>query len=483
MSLIYNSLQKDTIAAIATAASDAGIGIIRISGPEAVGAADKLFRSKKGERTLSGFRPGTIHFGYVIDPDTNETVDEVMVSVMRAPHSYTTEDTVEINTHGGVYLMQKILSLVFAEGVRPAQPGEFTKRAFLGGRIDLTQAEAVMDIISAQNSFSAKTAARQIRGSVLTCVRSLRERILYEIAFIESALDDPENYSLDGYPEKLRGICLELKEKLAGMILFSQEGRILKEGIRTVIAGKPNTGKSSLLNSLSGYERAIVTDIAGTTRDTLEETVRIGEVLLQIVDTAGIRSTEDEIEKIGVERALREIESAQLILFLLDSSCGITDEDRETAEAVRRQTEAGAKCILLLNKTDRPRAITDEEAESFYLGIAGSAGRREEGRILQVSVKTGDGMESLRSTIREMFRIGEIENNSEILLSNMRQIQDAKDAMESLNMVISSIDSGMSEDFFSVDLQNAYASLGEIIGETVEDDVATEIFSKFCLGK
>ena len=469
MALLFSKPQNDTIAAIATAASEAGIGIIRISGPEAVSAAGKLYRTKSGRAALDTFPAGTIHFGYIVDPESEEIIDEVMVSVMRAPHSYTTEDTVEINTHGGVYLMQKILELVLRTGVRGAEPGEFTRRAFLGGRIDLSQAEAVMDLISAQSEFSRKTAIRQLKGSVADEVKSLREQILYEIAFIESALDDPENYSMDGYPEKLDGICKTISGRLRSMIAFSKEGRIIQEGIRTVIVGRPNTGKSSLLNILSGYDRAIVTDIAGTTRDTLEETVRIGDAVLRIVDTAGIRQASDEVEKIGVERALRELESAQLILFVIDSSEELTDEDRQIAEAVKQRMQKNAKCIVLMNKTDLvPEAETSDS--SFPT-------------VLQVSMKTGSGLQELKNTIGHMFRIGEIAEQSEVFLSNARQLQAAENALESLQLVSSSIHQGLSEDFFSIDLQNAYAYLGEIIGESVEDDLVEEIFSRFCLGK
>ena len=293
MALTYDHAYTDTIAAIATAMSEAGIGIIRVSGPDAASIGSALYRTAGKKRTdISKWRPGTIRYGYIVEKDQDgreNLIDEVMVSWMKSPHSYTTEDTVEINTHGGMFLMNRILELVLKAGARMAEPGEFTKRAFLGGRIDLARAEAVMDLISSGNEFARKTSAAQLEGAVSSRIRELREKVLYEIAFIESALDDPENYSLDDYPEKLMNTCIQLEKEMKSLLSHAEEGRILREGIRTAIVGRPNVGKSSLLNHLAGEERAIVTEIEGTTRDTLSETVRVGGVLLHLTDTGSGR--------------------------------------------------------------------------------------------------------------------------------------------------------------------------------------------------
>ena len=319
MALTFDHFQTDTVAAIATAMSEAGIGIIRISGPDAAAIGSKLYRTPKKNKTdISQWRPGTIRFGYIVETDGSgkeNLIDEVMLSWMKSPHSYTTEDTVEINTHGGIFLMNRILELVLKAGARMAEPGEFTKRAFLGGRIDLARAEAVMDLISSRNEFARKTSAAQLEGAVSAKIRELREKILYEIAFIESALDDPENYTLEGYTDKLMNTCLSLETEMKNLLSHAEEGRILKEGIRTAIVGRPNVGKSSLLNRLAGEERAIVTEIEGTTRDTLSETVRLGGVLLHLTDTAGIRQTQDKVEQIGVHRAQQALDRAEITYF------------------------------------------------------------------------------------------------------------------------------------------------------------------------
>lgn len=504
MALEYDRLNDDTIAAAATGLAEAGIGIIRISGPDAIGIADKiimlrqrnrderdLFSGKK-RKTLFGMPSNQIRLAYVVDPKDGRVMDEVMVSVFRHPYSYTTEDTVEINTHGGVYLMQTILELVIQNGARPAEPGEFTKRAFLGGRIDLSRAEAVMDLISAGNEFSRRTSMDELRGSVSDKVKELRKEVLYEIAFIESALDDPDNYSLDGYPHKLEEKVTRIADELKELIIYAKEGRILKEGINTVIVGKPNAGKSSLLNYLCGSERAIVTEVAGTTRDTLEEKVRIGNAILNITDTAGIRDTEDVVEKIGVERAKKAMEKADLILFLLDSSAGIEEEDRRIADLINKEISRGKRCILLLNKTDLPSKITQKQAQDlFRFPNPKPSQESSEKRInnyrsitfLTCSLKEREGLDRLKKLILEMFRAGEIMEKNEVFLSNLRQIHEAEKAEEALRLVIKSIQDGLSEDFYSIDLMNAYTFLGRIIGEAVEDDLVEEIFSRFCLGK
>ena len=496
MALTFDTLRNDTIAAIATGITESGIGIIRISGPAAFAVGDRLCRSQEGEHIFSHWKPGTIHYCRIVDPTAKRegkemVIDEAMVYVMKAPHSYTTEDTVEINVHGGVYLMNRVLELCLQNGCRMAEPGEFTKRAFLGGRIDLSRAEAVMDLIQSDNEFSRKTALAQLEGSVSGEVKNLRQAILYEIAFIESALDDPENYSLDGYPEKLRKKCIGLIDRLDRILQFSESGRVLKEGIRTVIVGKPNAGKSSLMNFLSGTDRAIVTDVAGTTRDTLEEKIRLGDVILDVTDTAGIRETDDVVEKIGVERAKKAAEQADLILYLVDTSTGISEEDRDIFKLLRERISAGTRCIILLNKTDLPSQTSREDIAEMFRYLTPAAPQTDKTRVVNykraemipISLRTGEGMEEFRSKILQMFRTGDLVSRNEVFLSGLRQRTEARAARDSLQLVVQSIDQGMSEDFFSIDLMNAYTALGRIIGEAVEDDLVEEIFSKFCLGK
>ena len=469
-----------TIAAAATGMTEAGIGIIRISGEEAVAIGNRLFADGKMRRDrLKSFQAGTIHFGYILDPfNDDEVVDEVMVSVMLSPHSYTTEDTVEINSHGGMFVMNRILQIVLASGARLAEPGEFTKRAFLGGRIDLARAEAVMDLISSRNEFARKTSAAQLEGAVSAKIRELREKILYEIAFIESALDDPENYTLEGYTDKLMNTCLSLETEMKNLLSHAEEGRILKEGIRTAIVGRPNVGKSSLLNRLAGEERAIVTEIEGTTRDTLSETVRLGGVLLHLTDTAGIRQTQDKVEQIGVHRAQQALDQADLILFVIDSSRELSPEDASIAERITAKMEEGTKCILLMNKTDLSSETSEEDVRDLF-----RSRNIECPPLLFCSLQTGEGMDELGAFVSGLFHTGEIAEKNEIFLTNLRHKDAVKEALESICLVKDSIESGMSEDFFSIDLMNAYRVLGTILGEAVEDDLVEEIFSKFCMGK
>ena len=482
MDLTCDHFKTDTVAAIATAMSEAGIGIIRISGPDAAAIGSKLYRTPKKNKTdISQWRPGTIRFGYIVETDGSgkeNLIDEVMLSWMKSPHSYTTEDTVEINTHGGMFLMNRILELVLKAGARMAEPGEFTKRAFLGGRIDLARAEAVMDLISSRNEFARKTSAAQLEGAVSAKIRELREKILYEIAFIESALDDPENYTLEGYTDKLMDTCLSLETEMKNLLSHAEEGRILKEGIRTAIVGRPNVGKSSLLNRLAGEERAIVTEIEGTTRDTLSETVRVGGVLLHLTDTAGIRQTQDKVEQIGVHRAQQALDQADLILFVIDSSRELSPEDASIAERITAKMEEGTKCILLMNKTDLSSETSEEDVRDLF-----RSRNKECPPLLFCSLQTGEGMDELGAFVSGLFHTGEIAEKNEIFLTNLRHKDAVKEALESICLVKDSIESGMSEDFFSIDLMNAYRVLGTILGEAVEDDLVEEIFSKFCMGK
>ncbi len=469
-------MKTDTIVAIATALSDSGIGIVRVTGDEAIQIVNRIFVNKNGKNCFSAYKTHTIHYGYIINPFSEEddfrkkTVDEVMVALMKAPNSYTKEDTVEINCHGGVLLLQKVLELIIKSGARMAEPGEFTKRAFLNGRIDLAKAEAVMDLIHSQNEFALKSSVEQLRGSVSEAVRKLREEIIYEIAFIESALDDPEHISLDGYEEKLRERTVSILERVQKLIDSADNGKMMKEGINTVIVGKPNAGKSSLLNRMVGEERAIVTDIAGTTRDVLQESIRLHGISLNMIDTAGIRSTEDIVEKIGVERAKEYAAKADLILYVVDSSVPLDDSDKEIISVIQDK-----KVIVLLNKSDLETKASEEELENLF----GTTHLN----IVRTSTKENTGMEEFEENIKNMFFRGQIKSNDEVVITNIRHKEALVEAEKSLQMVMNSLELHMPEDFYSIDLMSAYASLGTIIGEEVDEDLVNEIFTKFCMGK
>lgn len=459
-------MRTDTIAAIATGMSNSGIGIVRISGDEAFSVIDRLYRNKKGEQVaISQAASHTVHYGYIYDG--NERVDEALVLIMKGPHSYTAEDTVEINCHGGVLMVKKILEAVIHGGARTADPGEFTKRAFLNGRIDLSQAEAVADVINATNEYALKSSVSQLSGSVSKRIQNLREGILYQIAFIESALDDPEHISLDGYSEKLKAALEPMIQEIKKLLDSADDGRVMMEGVKTVILGKPNAGKSSLMNVLLGEERAIVTEIAGTTRDTLEEHIYLQGISLNVVDTAGIRDTEDVVEKIGVDRARKAAQGADLIIFVVDGSCPLDDSDREIMEFIK-----GRKSIVLLNKSDLETVVEKDELEV----LSGQ-------KVIPVSAKEEQGIEELELEIKRLFYHGELKLNDQVYITNVRHKEALEQAFKSLNMVKESIENGMPEDFYSIDLMNAYEQLGLIIGEAVDDDLVNEIFAKFCMGK
>ncbi len=473
MSTVLNNFSNDTICAIATAMSDAGIGIIRVSGPDAVSICDRIYVSSKKEHTLTKHEPNSIRYGFI--SDGSKIIDEIMITYMKAPHSYTKEDVIEINSHGGMLVMNEILNLLLNNGCRLAEPGEFTKRAFLNGRIDLTKAEAIMDIISAQNNFALESSRRQLQGKIFTKIKEMREKILYQMAFIESALDDPENYDLYGFPDRLKEIINPLITEINNLIVTADEGKIRKDGIKTVIVGKPNAGKSSLLNALTGDERAIVTDIAGTTRDIIEETVRLGDIVLHVIDTAGIRNTDDIIEKIGVDKAKSKVDEADLVLYILDSTNEIDSEDREIIDLCK-----GKKTIVLLNKNDLSDniKITDD-----IVRIQFSSDQNDNLPVISTSMLKGNGLDELKSAVADLFLNGDIVPKQEVYITNLRHKNLLKNASDSLELVLDSIDKNLSEDFFTVDLTNAYAALGEIIGEEVGDDLVEEIFSKFCMGK
>ncbi len=461
-------MKTDTIAAIATAMTNSGIGIIRISGEDAFTVIDRIYQSKNGKKKLSEEKSHTVHYGYIVD-DTkeNKIIDEVMVLIMRAPNTYTREDTVEIDCHGGVLVMQKILDTVVCHGARPAEPGEFTKRAFLNGRIDLTQAESVMDVISSKNEFALKSSISQLQGSLQKEIKELRKKIIYEIAFIESALDDPEHINIDGYGQKLKTVAEECKERIEHLLDTADNGKILKEGIDTVIVGKPNAGKSSLMNVLLKKERAIVTDIAGTTRDVLEEQMNLNGITLNIIDTAGIRDTEDVVEKIGVDKAKDYLVNADLIIYVVDSSTPLDENDEKIMEMIKDRT-----ALVLLNKSDLDTVTTEEMIVSHL-----------DQKIIKVSMKENQGVDELENAIKELFFHGKVELNDEVYITNARHKAALSNAKDSLNMVLDSIAMEMPEDFYSIDLINTYEELGNILGESLGEDLVNEIFSKFCTGK
>lgn len=458
-------VQTDTIAAIATAMGNSGIGIVRISGDAAIEIADKIFRTKNGKLKIRDAATHTIHYGYVYDQ--GEWIDEVLLMLMKGPKSFTAEDTVEIDCHGGMLVTRRVLEAALKAGARLAEPGEFTKRAFLNGRIDLTQAEAVMDVIHAKNEYALKSSVGQLRGSVSKKIKELRGKLIYEIAFIESALDDPEHISLDGYGEKLLESMKDMERELKRLVQSSSNGRVISEGIKTVILGKPNAGKSSLMNVLVGEDRAIVTDIAGTTRDILEEHIYLQGISLNVIDTAGIRSTDDVVEKIGVERAMEAAKEADLIIYVVDASRGLDENDFRIMEFIKDK-----KAVVLLNKSDLEPIVSAEEIKE-----------KSNHAVIPVSAKEETGIDRLEEEIEALFYEGKIDFNDQVLITNVRHAQALKEALDSVQMVEKSIEDGMPEDFFSIDLMNAYEKLGLIIGEAVEDDLVNEIFSKFCMGK
>lgn len=459
----------DTIAAISTGLSNSGISIIRVSGPETFEVMDKIFFAKNAGKNagkkLSAQKTHTIHYGFIRDGE--EVIDEVLVSVMHAPHTYTAEHVAEINCHGGSIVTKKVLETVLKQGVRLAEAGEFTKRAFLNGRIDLSKAEAVMEVIRAKSDLALKNSMAQLQGRVLKEISGLREIIIRHTALIEAALDDPEHISLDGFTNELKESIIKIRERLKKLIDSAENGRMLREGIRTVILGKPNVGKSSLLNLLVGEERAIVTDIAGTTRDTIEETVTVRGIALSLVDTAGIRSTEDVVEKIGVEKAKKAAEDADLILYLADATEEVLEEEKELLSLIARK-----RSIILLNKVDLCE-IPDTSALEKLTGQ----------KVLCISAKNEEGLEELYDAIEQMFFQNELSYNEELYITGERQKQALQKAYEAAGQVLQSIEAGLPEDFYSIDLMQAYESLGEITGESVDEDLVNTIFREFCMGK
>lgn len=457
--------KEDTIAAITTGMTNAGVGIIRISGDQACEVADKVFHAENTEKQASNMKSYTAAFGKVYDGE--EIIDEAILLVMKAPHTYTCEDVCELQCHGGVVVLRKILDIVLKNGARAAEPGEFTKRAFLGGRIDMSQAESVMSLINAKNDFAAKTSVDQLQGRLRDSIVDMREKILYNVAFIESALDDPEHYSLEGFPQKLRVIVNDILKKVKNLLKTFDNGKVLSEGINTVIVGKPNAGKSSLLNMFVGEDRAIVTDMAGTTRDTLSETVNIRGITLNIIDTAGIRDTDDIVEKIGVDKAIESVDKADLILYVVDGSIDLDENDYRIIDKIRDKN-----VIVIINKSDLEIKVDKEVIEKYL-----------DKDIIQLSAMTGDGSEELYDMLNKMFFEGNLSYNDQLYITNARHKNELVYTKNALDKVIESIDIGMEEDFFSIDLMDAYEHLGLIIGETARDDLADKIFKDFCMGK
>ena len=460
-------LSDRTIAAISTAMGASGIGIVRMSGNDSMEIMSKIFRPKNNKKNMMEADSHTIHYGHICDGD--ETVDEVLVMIMKAPHTYTGEDTVEIDCHGGILAQKKVLETAVKYGARPAEPGEFTKRAFLNGKMDLSQAEAVIDVINAKNEYALKSSLSQLKGSLEKKIKEIRENLIYQVAFIESALDDPEHISIDGYGKELLKKVREERKKIERLIASSDEGKLIQEGIRTVILGKPNAGKSSLLNVLVKEEKAIVTDIEGTTRDILEENIMLHGISLKLIDTAGIRQTEDIVEKIGVEKARQTAKDADLILYVADSSRPLDENDKDIIRLIQEERK---KAIVLLNKSDLDGTLTKDQIKE-KLDVP----------VIEISALEETGIEKLEECMKEMFFQGDISFNDEVYITNIRHKAALEEAKRSLDMVEQSIEDNMPEDFFSIDLLGAYEALGSITGESLGEDLVNEIFSKFCMGK
>ncbi|AYC11050.1 tRNA modification GTPase MnmE [Ligilactobacillus salivarius] len=458
-------IEFDTIAAISTPPGEGAISIVRLSGEDAVKIANKVFKGKNLEKVPTH----TINYGHIVNPKTNEELDEVMVSVMLAPRTFTREDVIEINCHGGIVPTNQILQLLLSNGARLAEPGEFTKRAFLHGRIDLTQAESVMDLIRAKTDRSMKVALNQLDGNLSHLIRNLRQDILDVLAQVEVNIDYPEYDDVETLTTKmLREKAIEVKKSIQQLLTTAKQGKVLREGLATAIVGRPNVGKSSLLNHLLHEDKAIVTDIAGTTRDVIEEYVNVRGVPLKLIDTAGIRETEDKVERIGVERSRKAIEQADLVMLVLNASEELTDEDKELIQAT-----SGKKRIVILNKTDLPQKLNMDEVRELV----------PEDELITTSVLKKTGVDKLEEKIAELF-FGGIENSqSTIMVTNARHIALLNQAEDSLDAVLQGLDSGMPVDLCQIDMTNAWDELGEITGDSYQDELLTQLFSQFCLGK
>jgi len=455
--------QVDTIAAISTPIGEGGISIVRLSGEDAVAIANKLFKGAD----LTKVPTHTIHYGHIVDPKTQEVVDETMVSVLRAPKTFTREDMVEINCHGGMIVTNDILQLLLANGARMADPGEFTKRAFMNGRIDLTQAESVMDIVRAKTDKSRQVAMTQLAGGLLEKIKTMRQELLDTMAHEEVNIDYPEYDMDDLTSQEMKKKAQEVSKQIEQLLQTAQEGKIIRNGLATAIVGRPNVGKSSLLNYLTQDDKAIVTDIAGTTRDTLEEYVSVKGVPLKLIDTAGIHHTEDKVEKIGVERSKKAIKEADLVLLLLDASQDLTAEDKRLLDLT-----ANKKRIIILNKQDLGTKISQEMIKNLT-----------DNPIIVTSILKQKNMDALENAIEKLFFSGIENSQNQILVTNQRQAGLLAKAKQSLEDVISGINDAMPLDLVQIDLKNAWDTLGEITGESAPDELITQLFSQFCLGK
>lgn len=458
---------QDTAAAIATSSKDGSISVIRVSGDRSCEIVSSIFFDKHmNPVTLSQCRTHTIRYGYICEKE-NDIIDEVLVLIMKGPKSYTAEDVIEIQCHGGYMICQMILELLVRRGARIADPGEFTKRAFLNGRIDLSQAESVMELIQAKSDIAVKNSMSQLRGKIKKKIEELRKVILEDLSFLEAALDDPEHITLDNFSETIRRHTQQLKEELEHLLDNSQNGRLIKEGIRTAIVGKPNVGKSSFLNCILRDDRAIVTDIPGTTRDTLEEEIKIRSTLFRFIDTAGIRETEDVLENLGIDKTKKAIESADFVICLIDMSRELEEEDFYVLEQAKNYPG-----IILCNKSDLLARVTMEQLPEY-----------ENKKVISFCARTGEGLEQFEEYIHTLFLSDKIRYNDEIYITNARQKALLIEALESIRQLWNSVEAGMPEDLYSIDLMNAYETLGKMIGETVEDDIVDKIFKDFCMGK
>ncbi|EMM2659075.1 tRNA uridine-5-carboxymethylaminomethyl(34) synthesis GTPase MnmE [Staphylococcus aureus] len=459
-------MDLDTITSISTPMGEGAIGIVRLSGPQAVEIADKLY---KGKHLLNDVPSHTINYGHIIDPESKEVVEEVMVSVLRAPKTFTREDIIEINCHGGILTINRVLELTMTYGARMAEPGEFTKRAFLNGRIDLSQAEAVMDFIRSKTDRASKVAMNQIEGRLSDLIKKQRQSILEILAQVEVNIDYPEYDDVeDATTEFLLEQSKEIKQEINRLLDTGAQGKIMREGLSTVIVGKPNVGKSSMLNNLIQDNKAIVTEVAGTTRDVLEEYVNVRGVPLRLVDTAGIRETEDIVEKIGVERSRKALSQADLILFVLNNNEALTQEDYTLYEVVKNED-----VIVIVNKMDLEQNIDINEVKDMICDTP----------LIQTSMLKQEGIDELEIQIRDLFFGGEVQNQDMTYVSNSRHISLLKQARQTIQDAIDAAESGVPMDMVQIDLTRTWEILGEIIGETASDELIDQLFSQFCLGK
>lgn len=459
-------MDLDTITSISTPMGEGAIGIVRLSGPQAVEIADKIY---KGKHLLNDVPSHTINYGHIIDPESKEVIEEVMVSVLRAPKTFTREDIIEINCHGGILTINRVLELTMTYGARMAEPGEFTKRAFLNGRIDLSQAEAVMDFIRSKTDRASKVAMNQIEGRLSDLIKKQRQSILEILAQVEVNIDYPEYDDVeDATTEFLLEQSKEIKQEINRLLDTGAQGKIMREGLSTVIVGKPNVGKSSMLNNLIQDNKAIVTEVAGTTRDVLEEYVNVRGVPLRLVDTAGIRETEDIVEKIGVERSRKALSQADLILFVLNNNEALTQEDYTLYEVVKNED-----VIVIVNKMDLEQNIDINEVKDMIGDTP----------LIQTSMLKQEGIDELEIQIRDLFFGGEVQNQDMTYVSNSRHISLLKQARQTIQDAIDAAESGVPMDMVQIDLTRTWEILGEIIGETASDELIDQLFSQFCLGK